>query len=68
MPRRPAFSFGLCSLALVLGSFAAFYKPWVIYYSPFVLFGLITLSALLIFVALNGLKECMPMKCAMAAH
>jgi FSR family fosmidomycin resistance protein-like MFS transporter len=68
MPSRPAFSFGLCSLALVLGSFAAFYKPWVIYYSPSVLFGLITLSALLIFVALNGLKECMPVKCAVAAH
>jgi len=68
MPRRPAFSFGLCSSALVLGSFAAFYKPWVVYYSPYVFLGLITLSALLIFVALNGLRELMPMKCAVATH
>ena len=68
MPRWPAFSFGLCSTALVVGSFAAFYQPLGACYSPYLFFGLITLSAMLIFVALTGLKECISMKYAVATH
>jgi FSR family fosmidomycin resistance protein-like MFS transporter len=68
MPAQPAFSFGLCSLALVLGACAAFNEPWAIYYNAYVFFGLITLSALAIFVALIGLRECIHIKGAAAAH
>ena len=57
MPGKPAFSFGLCSLALVLGAFAAFYEPWAVYYNAPVFIALITLSAVSIFAALNSLKE-----------
>jgi len=62
MPSKPAFSFGLCCLALILGSLAAGYKIWAVYYSSYTFLGLITLSAALIFVALNRLKETTPMK------
>jgi FSR family fosmidomycin resistance protein-like MFS transporter len=68
MPTRPAFSFGLCSTALIVGSFVSFYEPWVVYYNSYTLLGLISLSAISIFVALNGLKERIPMKFAMATN
>jgi hypothetical protein len=66
MPGKPAFSFGLCSLALVIGAFAAFYKPWLVFYTSSVFFGLITLSAIAILAALSELKEFMPVQCAVA--
>jgi len=68
MPARPGLAFGLCSLSLIVGSFVSFYDPWRVYYTSYTLLGLILLSALSILVALNGLKESIPMKFAMATN
>ena len=62
IPSKPAFSFGLCALFYILGVFASSYEPWEVYYNSYTFFGLIAFSAGLVFVALNRLKEVIPMK------
>jgi FSR family fosmidomycin resistance protein-like MFS transporter len=53
LPKRPAFAFGLTCLALIIGAYPSFFNMKAYYAHPYVIFGLILISAALVYLGLR---------------
>ncbi|MBN2528022.1 MAG: hypothetical protein JXR76_16650 [Deltaproteobacteria bacterium] len=62
MPGRPGLAFGLCCLALLAGSLLAFSREVQSIYNSAFFFGLIIISATLVYFSLRHLSSKIPMK------
>lgn len=66
MPRRPALAFGLTCLALILGALPALTHSFRGLFRPELLFGLIALSAAVLFVSLQAMGPARPGRASLA--